>query len=81
MSLNHQQAGRDAADFDADRHDPRFSHYRSAPASGFCPINEADKIDAVSKALASVERAFGCPAPRTDWFQVAKAIAVPRRGA
>lgn len=79
MSLNHQQAGRDAADFDTDRHDERFRHYRSAPASGFCPINEADKIEAVSEALASVERAFGRPAPRTDWFAVAKAITTPRR--
>lgn len=58
MSLRSQQAGRDAADFDTDRHDPRFAQYRS-PVSGFCPVNEADKIEAVAEALASIEQAFG----------------------
>ena len=80
-SLNHQQAGRDAVDFDTDRHDPRFRHYRTPSVSGFCPVNEADKINAVSEALASVERAFGRPSPRTDWFVVATSIAILGRGA
>ena len=64
MSLNHQQAGRDAADFDTNRHSSQFAHYRSPSEFGFCPVGENDKIQAVLDALAQIERCFGRPSSR-----------------
>ena len=55
-SLNAQQAGRDAADYTADRHDPRFAQYREA--SDATPL-DAEKQAVVDKAVAQIDAAFG----------------------
>jgi hypothetical protein len=66
------QAGRDAADYAMDRHDPRFAHYR-APADR-SPL-EPWKQKALDDALAQIDRAFGPNSIERRRARVSKALA------
>lgn len=66
------QAGRDAADYAMDRHDPRFAHYR-APADR-SPL-EPWKQAALKDAMAKIDRAFGPNSISSRRARAAKALA------
>lgn len=67
------QAGRDAADYAMDRHDPRFAHYRLTAADR-APLEDW-KQEAVDDAMAQIERAFGPNSIASRRARAAKALA------